>query len=178
MSARRNTVGATLLAVCLLGCGATASRNEGDTSARVVEQNNTLAATNKAFLDAVQSQDGERVSSFFPKQGTFTYTYLYHARSGDSLREERFAAAEARREIIEGSLSESLAPATHSIGVGTLYSETALRGTEEWVRVDATRFVPRSRGQSSAIYVEWRREGGRWVISAFGDEGFEDIPGS
>ena len=177
MYTKQITIGLTLLVVSLLGCGATASRHGSDSALRTAEQKDALVARNRAFLKAVQSGDGERVSSFFPKQGTFTYTYLYHGRSGDTISEERFAAAEARREIVEGSLSESLAPVTHAVGLGTLYSETT-RGIENWVRVNGTRFVPRSRGQSSPIYVEWRREGSLWVVSAFGDEGFEDIPGS
>ena len=177
MYAHRNTIGATLLVISLLGCGTTASRREGNTSLRSAEQNHSLEARNEAFLDAVQSRDRERVASFFPKQGTFTYTNLSHRRIGDTIREERFAAAEARREIMEGTLSESLAPVTHEFALGTLYSETT-RGIDNWVRVNGTRFVPRSRGQSSPIYVEWRSEGDSWVVSAFADEGFEDIPKS
>jgi len=176
MSTQRNTVGATLLLVCLLGCGATASRNEGNNPPRIATESQSLASRSEAFLIAVQSRDRELISSFFPKQGTLTYTYFHRRRSGDSISEVRFEAAKARQEIMEGELGEPLAPVTHAFRYGSLYFG-ATKGVD-WVRVNKTRFVPPSRGPSSAIYVEWRREGGLWVVSAFGDEGFEEIPGS
>jgi hypothetical protein len=39
-----------------------------------------------------------------------------------------------------------------------------------WRRVRGNRFVPPGEPARSPIFVEWRREGERWVISVFGDE--------
>ena len=38
-----------------------------------------------------------------------------------------------------------------------------------WRRVRGTRFVPPGEPASSPVFVEWRREDGRWVVSSFGD---------
>ncbi len=39
-----------------------------------------------------------------------------------------------------------------------------------WRRVGGKRFVPPGASARSPVFVEWRREHGRWVVSAFGDE--------
>lgn len=39
-----------------------------------------------------------------------------------------------------------------------------------WRRVRGNRFVPPGAPDRSPVFVEWRRENGEWVISAFGDE--------
>ncbi|MBD0318749.1 MAG: hypothetical protein ICV87_00340 [Gemmatimonadetes bacterium] len=39
-----------------------------------------------------------------------------------------------------------------------------------WRRVGANRFVPPRQPDGSRIFVEWRREGNRWVVSVVGDQ--------
>jgi hypothetical protein len=39
-----------------------------------------------------------------------------------------------------------------------------------WRRVRGTRFVPPDASAASPVFVEWRRDEGRWVVSAFGEE--------
>jgi hypothetical protein len=55
--------------------------------------------------------------------------------------------------------------------IGLFAHQVMHRGTG-WRRVRGNRFVPPGASASSAIFVEWRREGDRWVVSAFGDETF------
>ncbi|HEX8244638.1 MAG TPA: hypothetical protein VF541_14125 [Longimicrobium sp.] len=49
-------------------------------------------------------------------------------------------------------------------------------GPLRWRRVRGNRFVPVGDPNSAGFFVEWRREGGRWVVSAFGDESFGEGP--
>jgi len=46
--------------------------------------------------------------------------------------------------------------------------------TGAWRLVGGNRFVPPGAPASSRTFVEWRQEGNRWVISAFGDEWFQN----
>jgi len=39
-----------------------------------------------------------------------------------------------------------------------------------WRRVRGNRFVPPGETDDSEVFVEWRREDGRWVVSVFGEE--------
>jgi hypothetical protein len=39
----------------------------------------------------------------------------------------------------------------------------------DWQRVRPNRFVPPGRGAASPLFVEWRLEGGTWVVSSIGD---------
>ncbi|HEX9939091.1 MAG TPA: hypothetical protein VGB15_18255 [Longimicrobium sp.] len=59
--------------------------------------------------------------------------------------------------------------------VGLLVHQVLCRGVA-WRPVSPTRFVPPGAGASSPTFVEWRREGGRWVIAAFGEETFARDP--
>ena len=60
--------------------------------------------------------------------------------------------------------------------IGRLSHQVMHRGTG-WRRVrGGSRFVPRDAPDDSPLFVEWRREGGTWVVSAVGDESFHDVP--
>jgi hypothetical protein len=41
--------------------------------------------------------------------------------------------------------------------------------------VRGNRFVPPGEPATAPVFVEWRREDGQWVVSAFGDEGFYSL---
>jgi hypothetical protein len=47
-----------------------------------------------------------------------------------------------------------------------------MRHPGPWRRVRGNRFVPPGASDRSTVFVEWRREDGEWVVSAFGDEDF------
>jgi hypothetical protein len=59
--------------------------------------------------------------------------------------------------------------------IGLFAHQVMMRGVE-WRRVSGTRFVPPGETAASAIFVEWRREGSKWVVSSFGDESFSRLP--
>ncbi len=58
-----------------------------------------------------------------------------------------------------------------SVVMGTIVS-IGRESERPWCRVGGTRFVPPGQPASSPYWVEWRREDGRWVISAFGEPGW------
>lgn len=131
-----------------------------------------LDARNSAFLDAVELFDVDSMLTFFPREGEFTYTFTSRHSSGNTLGFWRFPASDARR-AIEGPLRLSLTPEDGMYGIGSFVS--ALSATHSnWRRVGRSRFVPPEAPSTSPTYVEWRREGSRWVVAAFGDEGLED----
>lgn len=59
--------------------------------------------------------------------------------------------------------------------VGLFAHQVRIRGTH-WKRVGPTRFVPEDESSTAPIFVEWRREGAKWVVSGFGDERFSNVP--
>jgi hypothetical protein len=69
-----------------------------------------------------------------------------------------------------GPLRRSFLFNPEGMPLGSLTS-SAFEYREPWRAVGANRFVPR-RSARSAAFVEWRRERGRWVVAAFGDESY------
>jgi len=132
-----------------------------------------LESRNEAFLRAVQSAPRDSVAAFFPRRGDWTWTQVAEgAPPQHRVAVRRFAATETLRAIGRGG------PACGSFlqfsgGVGAI--ETVLimrinRGGARWRRVAGNRFVPPGESARSPVFVQWRREDGRWVVSAFGDE--------
>jgi len=134
-----------------------------------------LEARTRAFLEAVRSHNRQRIASFFPTQGEFTYVHTAHHREGDRVQTLSFPAKDARSAIDGGRLWTSFDIQYENQPIGLFAHQVFLRGVA-WHRVDGNRFVPPGDGASSAIYVEWRREGRQWVISSFGDERFTQLP--
>jgi len=131
-----------------------------------------LESTNRAFLFAVAVANLDSLVPFFPSTGEFTYTFTFRHEHGDSVGIWRFPAADARRAIQE-PLRLSLSRQDGMVGMGSFISATT--GTDRgWRRVSNHRFVPPGSDATSPTYVEWRREGSRWVVSAFGDEGLDE----
>jgi hypothetical protein len=128
-----------------------------------------LVARNQLFLEAVRSRRPGRIAAFFPRRGTFEYAFTEHKDDGDHRQSRRFPGRTAQREISDGALWTSFDIQYESQPIGLLAHQVMIRGTE-WQPVGGTRFAPRGEGPTSAIFVEWRREGSRWVVSAFGDE--------
>ena len=136
----------------------------------------TLEARSRAFLEAVDSEDPEAVVAFFPSSGDFTYVHTQHRRGGNRVGIWRFPAAEKLKALqFQAPLWGVFEYVVEGQTLGLLRFQVMHRGTS-WRRAYGTRFVPRGAPASSAAFVEWRREGDRWVVSTFGDESFADLP--
>jgi hypothetical protein len=135
----------------------------------------SLAARTRAFLTTVNDVGPEGILEFFPSQGQFTYVHTSHQRTGDHRRVWRFPAGQKGDAIQNGPLWPSFAFQVENQTVGLFAHQIMMRGVQ-WHRVSGTRFVPPGETASSAIFVEWRREGGKWVVSSFGDESFSRLP--
>ena len=131
-----------------------------------------LERRNEAFLRAVQHAPHDSVAAFFPRHGDWTWTQVtVGAPPVHRLSVWRFAATETMRAIGRGG------PACESFwrsggGVGPIETVLIMRinvdGTR-WRRVGGNRFVPPGESSRSPAFVQWQREDGRWVVSAFGD---------
>jgi hypothetical protein len=144
------------------------SRSFGDPAS----ESDELAIRNRAFLYAVAVSNIDSLLPFFPRTGEFAYTFTFRHPHGDSVGVWRFPAADARR-AIEGPLRLSFSSQDGMVGMGSLLSATT-GINRAWRRVAHHRFVPPGSQDSSPTYVQWRREGLRWVVAALGDEGMEE----
>jgi len=135
----------------------------------------SLVARNAAFLAAVDHGDRAAIAAFFARTGEVTYVHARHERDGNRVARWRFPAADVPRAIVQGPLTPSFAIQVEGQPVGLFVHQLMLRGAR-WRWVGGTRFVPPGGTASSPIFVEWRREGGQWVVSAFGDELFGSGP--
>lgn len=124
----------------------------------------------RQFLRDARGYAGdETLAAFFSARGTFEWVVTTHGAAGSSTGRWRFATADLGRAKDAGPLCRSFYPGGDVIIRGTLM--TRIQETEgPWRRVSPTRFVPRGASAGSPVFVEWRREDGRWVIAAFGDE--------
>jgi hypothetical protein len=120
-----------------------------------------LESRNEAFLRAVKDAPRDSVAAFFPRRGDWTWTQVVEgAPPGRRSTVWRFAATETLRTIRpHGPVCAS-------------FRQLEMRIEEDgtrWRRVAGNRFVPPRESTRSPVFVQWRREDGRWVVSAFGD---------
>jgi hypothetical protein len=130
-----------------------------------------LESRNEAFLRAVKDASLDSVAAFFPRRGDWTWTQVTHgAPFGRRSGVWRFAATETLRAIGDpGPVCESFwQPGDVGPAETVLVMRIILGGTR-WRRVAGNRFVPPGESARSPVFVQWRREDGRWVVSAFGD---------
>jgi len=120
---------------------------------------------------------GGEVRGYFPTRGEWTWVVTTHHRGGpDRVGVWRFPTAQTDSAIESGPLCDSFHAGDYAV-LGTLIAPGIdLRGDGEWRRVRGTRFVPDGAPAGSPVFVEWRREDGRWVISSFGGEGWYQPP--
>jgi hypothetical protein len=135
----------------------------------------TLEARMQAFLEAVSRHDRREIANYFPRSGEFTYFHTVHEPNGSRAAEHRFQGREAANLIESGPLWTSFDVQVEDQPIGLFAHQVMLRGAA-WKRVSETRFVPNDADAASAIFVEWRRERSRWVVSSFGDERFTADP--
>ncbi|HZG43128.1 MAG TPA: hypothetical protein VEY93_09210 [Longimicrobium sp.] len=131
-----------------------------------------LAGQTDAFLDLIGGRTDPLVA-FFPRRGDWTWFHTVHQDGGPALLQVwRFPGGAAREAIKTcGPAWESFTIQYESHPVGVL-SWHVIENGRRWRRVGGTRFVPPGASANSPVFVEWRREDGRWVLSAFGDETF------
>jgi len=133
----------------------------------------SLNARMRTLADSMREYGlNESFAAFFPRRGSWTWMpTVRKTPGGDRVSTWRFRADET-----VGALGSS-GPLCRSFfrGGGEVETvPTTLAGwlsdeSRGWRRV-GRRFVPRGAPDSSPTFVEWRREDGRWVIAAFGDE--------
>jgi hypothetical protein len=147
-------------------------------------QDNDLAARMRAFVREIQVTPNDGLAAYLPRRGDWTRVQtigLWRARRrvGERVGVWRFPGAETVRVIGEGG------PACGSFdtsvgGVGPFEGWLGMQmrmNPQPWRRVRGNRFVPRGASADSPVFVEWRREDGAWVVSAYGEEGFsESVP--
>jgi hypothetical protein len=135
----------------------------------------TLNARMQAFLREVLETPNTGLVSYFPRRGDWTWveTLLNEGGVASRLGVWRFPAAQTERAIgMGGPVCSSFdrrrghsGPFEGRLGMQILLNEGP------WRRVRGNRFVPPGASDRSTVFVEWRREDGEWVVSAFGDEG-------
>jgi hypothetical protein len=135
-----------------------------------------LEGRNCSFLQAVRGVTRDTVEAFFPRSGVFTYVKTTYD-SGRVVGTWRFPAAALSRLELGHPLFWVFRIRVEGQPIGTLSHQLMNRGTRGR-RVGRTlRFVPTDAPDDSALYVEWRREDGQWVVSVVGDESFKgDAP--
>lgn len=113
---------------------------------------------------------------FFPTTGDWSYTHTVHLAGGGT-RIQRWVFPAAQTSLLFGfdkgvkvdPVRESFQADPHGQTYGLLISIIETTG-RRWRLAGRNRFVPPGAPVSSPVFVEWRREHGQWVISAFGDE--------
>jgi len=123
----------------------------------------SLRRTNREFM----KQDDPR--GFFPTRGEWSRVLTTHYKDApDQVGVWRIPAAQTDS-MMEGYPLCGLFPFGKSAWQST--ADDYDRALERrWRRVSATRFVPPGRPARWPVFVEWRREDGRWVVSALGGE--------
>ncbi|MBW3569923.1 MAG: hypothetical protein KY467_02340 [Gemmatimonadetes bacterium] len=130
-----------------------------------------LSVRMDAFLAALEAFPRDTLLHFLPRRGPVTWVLTTRAAA----RPDRLALWRFGREDLLSAmdyprpLCESFSRGGDAIIPGTLMF-TAIEHPRGWRRVPGNRFVPPGASARSAVFVEWRRENGRWVLSAFGDE--------
>jgi hypothetical protein len=147
--------GTTLLALVLSATAAGAQR-----------RGQALHARMDAFLGSLMAEGRLEPYEYFPARGSWTW---FNTRDGN-VGVHRFPAGETRR-ALDGycPLRDSFIYQPEGQPMGGLIGRSLEHGSG-WRRVRGTRFVPPGEPATSPAFVEWRREDGRWVVSAFGDE--------
>lgn len=131
-----------------------------------------LEARMRAFTHAIERQTIDSVAAFFPRRGTWTWVLTTHTGlRGDRVGMWRFGAEQTLRALDEGGpVCESFEARGEVGSVGVLVAQMGYDPPRPWRRARGNRFVPRGASAGSPHFVQWRREDGRWVVSAFGDE--------
>ncbi|MBW3630308.1 MAG: hypothetical protein KY464_13550 [Gemmatimonadetes bacterium] len=123
----------------------------------------------REFVRALQG-DREGLDGFFPRRDPWTWIVTTRSLAGRVTVERRDFRGSETLAAMEppGPLCETFAFGGDVGSLEGLMYE--LRMKPRWRLVDGRRFVPPGASPRSATFVEWRREDGRWVVSAIGEE--------
>lgn len=141
----------------------------------------TLDARMQAFLREVEETPNTGLVSYFPRRGDWTRVQTIRDDERGSpprLGVWRFPGGATARAIgMDGPVCDSFDGIRGEFGPfeGRLGMH-AMLNPGIWRRVRGNRFVPPGASDRSTVFVEWRREDGEWVVSAFGDEGILYTP--
>lgn len=130
----------------------------------------TLDGRMRAFLEHAREGDEPGLAAFFPRRGDWDWVQTMKGPRGVRRAVTwRIPGAETLRAIGDGGPAcESFETAGGDVGP-TEDSFARLAGDEGWRRTGRARFVPPGAPARSPVFVQWRREGGAWVVDAFGD---------
>jgi hypothetical protein len=168
----------TWIWLSLLGCLAIATPAAAQASGRVTTAAQaTLGERMHAFLRAVERERPEALVAFFPTAADLTWVQTLHTDDDTRVSVWRFPPSDLRRALgYDGPLRPSFQILVESQPIGLFRHQTRSRQAfarrKGWRLVHGNRFVPAGEAETAALFVEWRREAGAWVVSAFGDERF------
>jgi hypothetical protein len=123
-----------------------------------------------AFLTGITRVGEDSAAAFFPRSGHFTWVETTHYVDRDVVGTWRFPAADFRA-AYRDLLNDMLTGHVEGNRVGSFSHQLQIR-RPRWRRAPGNRFVPADAPDSSPIFVQWRREDGRWVVSVIGDESY------
>jgi hypothetical protein len=143
----------------------------------------TLEARMSSFAAAVLGGN-PGLPEYFPASGDWRWVHTTHRAGGTRVTAWRFPAAETQRAIEHpGPLWASFHIQPEGQPIGLFLHQLMTRGSSgdgvraiRWRRVGGTRFVPAGDPDGSGLFVEWRREGDRWIVAALGDERYDGGP--
>ena len=168
------------MGLALLGCAVIAApvagqqRGDAATPDRIA-----LGDRMQAFLRAVDREPPEALTRFFPRAGELTWVHTLHKDRGTRVTIRRYpSSALARALKYDGPLWPSFEIQFEGQPIGLFHHQVMSRQASalwSWRLVRGTRFVPAEEPETAGLFVEWRRESGRWVVSAFGDEGYRNV---
>jgi hypothetical protein len=130
----------------------------------------SLEVRMRTFLTWQAREFVDSAAAFFPRSGGFTWVQTTHLEERDVVGTWRFRGADFRA-AYHGPLNDVLTVDSHGQRVGSFSHQLQFRRAP-WRRVRGNRFVPADAPDSSPVFVQWRREDGRWVVSVIGDESF------
>jgi hypothetical protein len=120
------------------------------------------------FLVTVRADGHDCMIAFFPAEGSWTYSRTTYSQGGPQTGVWTIPAS-ATRTARGGPLSGSFEFNPEGTRVGSLRHQL-LHRRGSWIRVARNRFAPPRSDRRSRIYVQWKREGDRWVIDRIADE--------
>jgi hypothetical protein len=131
-----------------------------------------LKRTMREFMHAVLAEP----VGFFPAHGDWDWVLTTHGPDGRPHRVvQRFPGAQTKEAMQPGGPLCDSFQGSDAIPVGTIIEQElhVLMGRDDlpWRRTRGTHFVPPDASDDSPVFVEWRREDGRWVVSAIGENG-------
>lgn len=131
----------------------------------------SLPARMRALFSAMEDYSPDALVGFFPAHGDWTWIVTTHNRDGsDSIARRSFTPAELRGALARsGPLCRTFTLGADLIPMGAI-GYHVLMTPGRWRQVGASRLVPPRALATSPVFLEWRREDGRWVLSQVGIE--------